>query len=134
MAEHEQELYWRRQAIRLRLKGWRPSEILTRIPRTRTWLYKWWQRFSEAGWQGLLDQSHRLAHLPQAYDEQAHTVVLNLRRALEQRQIGLVGARAIQQEIRDQALLQQVPSLATIKRWLHSAGITQEAIEQHTDS
>jgi transposase len=134
MAEHEQELYWRRQAIRLRLKGWRPSEILTRIPRTRTWLYKWWQRFNELGWQGLLDQSHRPAHLPQAYDQQAHTVVLKLRRALEQRQIGLVGPRALQQEIRDHALLQRVPSLSTIKRWLHSAGITQQTIEQQTDS
>src|SRR6266511_6078008 len=29
MADHHDELYWRRQAIRLRLKGWRPCEILT---------------------------------------------------------------------------------------------------------
>jgi putative transposase len=134
MADHHDELYWRRQAIRLRLKGWRPCEILARIPRKRTWLHKWWQRFTELGWQGLHDQSHRPKQSSQAYDEQTHTLVLNLRRALEQRQIGLVGARALQQELRDQALLQSIPSLSTIKRWLHSAGITQETSEQHTDS
>ena len=32
MADHNDELHWRRQAIRLRLKGWRSCEILTRIP------------------------------------------------------------------------------------------------------
>ena len=133
MADHNDELYWRRQAIRLRLKGWRPCEILTRIPRKREWLRKWWQRFITRGWKGLLDQSRRPRHTPQAYNHQAHTLVLGLRRALEQRQVGLVGARAIQQEIRDQRLLQPVPSLATIKRWLHSAGITPPVVEQPPD-
>jgi hypothetical protein len=49
MAEHLDDLYWRRQAIRLRLKGWRPRQILTRIPRKREWLRKWWQRFTRLG-------------------------------------------------------------------------------------
>jgi len=134
MADHHDELYWRRQAIRLRLKGWRPCEILTHIPRKRTWLHKWWQRFTELGWQGLHDQSHRPIHSPQSYDQQAHSLVLSVRRALEQRQIGLVGAQAVQQEIRDQRLLHPVPSLATIKRILHNAGIRQPVIEEPTDS
>ena len=124
MANDDDELYWRRQAIRLRLKGWRVCEILTRIPRKREWLRKWWQRFLTHGWKGLHDRSRRPVHAPQAYSLQAHTVVQRVRRALEQRQIGLVGARAVQQEIRQQHLLQPVPSLATIKRWLHTAGIT----------
>jgi hypothetical protein len=134
MADHDDELYWRRQAIRLRLKGWRPCEILTRIPRKREWLRKWWQRFTTLGWNGLQDQARRPRHAPQAYTQQAHTVVLGLRRALEQRQIGLVGARAIQQEILDHRLLQPVPSLATIKRWLHTAGITPPLVEEPPDS
>jgi hypothetical protein len=134
MAEHHDELYWRRQAIRLRLKGWRPRQILTRIPRKREWLRKWWQRFTTLGWKGLYDRSRRPLHAPQAYTQQAHTVVLTVRRALEQRQVGLVGAQAVQQEIRDHRLLQPAPSLATIKRWLHTAGITQPLVEQPPDS
>jgi hypothetical protein len=136
MADHTDELYWRRQAIRLRLKGWRPCEILTRIPRKREWLRKWWQRFTILGWEGLHDRSRQPVQAPQAYTPHAHTVVLNVRRALEQRQVGLVGARAIQQEIRDHHLLDSLPSLATIKRWLHAAGITPPPAggEQQPDS
>jgi len=130
MANDDDELYWRRQAIRLRLKGWRVCEILTRIPRTREWLRKWWQRFLTHGWKGLQDRSRRPVHAPQAYAQQAHTVVQRVRRALEQRQVGLVGAPAIQQEIRQQHLLYPVPSLATIKRWLHTAGITHPVVAE----
>jgi putative transposase len=130
MADHHDELYWRRQAIRLRLKGWRPCEILTRLPRKREWLRKWWLRFTTLGWKGLHERSRRPVHAPQAYTQQAHTVVLSVRRALEQRQVGLVGARAVQQEILDHHLLQQVPSLATIKRWLHTAGVIQPVVEE----
>ena len=124
MADQDHELNWRQQAIRLRLKGWRPCEIQKRIPRGREWLRKWWLRFSELGWNGLHDRSRRPTHRPQAYQQHAHTLVINLRRALEQRQIGLVGARAIQQQIRRQRLLQKVPSQSTIKRWLQAAQLS----------
>lgn len=130
MADDDDELHWRRQAIRLRLKGWRSCDILTRIPRKREWLRKWWQRFSSLGWAGLHDQSRRPVHTPQAYSQQAHLVVQRVRRALEQRQVGLVGARTVQQEIRQHQLLEPVPSLATIKRWLHAAGITRPVVTE----
>jgi hypothetical protein len=128
MAEQDQELKWRRQAIRLMLKGLRPCEIRKRIPRGREWLRKWWQRFTQLGWDGLHERSRRPAHAPQAYEEHAHTVVIGVRHALEQRQVGLVGPRAVRQEIIRHRLLQNVPSLATIKRWLHAAGVTHAAI------
>jgi len=133
MADHHDELYWRRQAIRLRLKGYRPCQILLQIPRKREWLRKWWQRFTKEGWKGLQAQSRRPKHAPHAYTHQAHTVVLSVRRALEQRQVGLVGARAIQQEIRDHRLLTPAPSLATIKRILHNAGVTPPLVEEQPD-
>ena len=134
MADYNDELYWRRQAIRLRLKGWRPCEILTSIPRKREWLRKWWRRFMTQGWNGLHDRSCRPVHAPQAYNQQAHTVVQRVRHAHQQRQVGLVGARAVQQEIVRHRLLQEVPSLATIKRRLHIAGITQRLVEERPDS
>jgi len=130
MADHFDELHWRRQAIRLRLKGWRSCEILRRIPRKREWLRKWWQRFTKQGWNGLHDRSRRPVHAPQAYTQQAHTLVQRLRRAAEQRQVGLVGARALQQEIRQHHLLEPVPSQSTIKRILHRAGITHPPVSE----
>lgn len=125
MEKKDQDLYWRRKAMRLILKGLRPCEILKQIPRRREWLRKWWHRFEQLGWQGLNDQSRRPKHSPHAFDKQAQAIVLRVRRMIERRQVGLLGAKAVRQEIIQQHLLNDVPSLATIKRWLHEAGLTQ---------
>ena len=45
MNEHDERTL-RRKAIRLTLRGLAPRAILRRIPRSRTWLYKWGQRLS----------------------------------------------------------------------------------------
>jgi len=124
MADHSDQFRRRRQAIRLRLKGKRPCQIGKRIPCNREWLRKWWLRFTHQGWQGLHERSRRPHTSPQAYSEQARSVVIAVRQALEQRQVGLIGPRAIAREIARQRLLPKVPSLATIKRILKAAGIT----------
>jgi hypothetical protein len=117
------ELAWRRQAIRLMLKGLRPCTILKQIPRSHGWLYKWQARFAEAGWPSLKSRSRQPRQSPQKYGRQAHNIVIRVRRAVEKRGVGLVGARAIQQEMRQQRLLREMPALATIKRWLCQAGL-----------
>jgi hypothetical protein len=118
-----QELALRRWAIRLKLKSLRPSDILRRIPRGRTWLFRWLKRFACSGWPGLKNNSTQPKRSPHAYPPQARTVVLSLRRAMCKRRLGLLGARAIQQEIRQQKLLPHIPSVATINRWLRTAGL-----------
>jgi hypothetical protein len=118
-----QELDLRRRAIRLKLKGLRPSDILRRIPRGRTWLFRWGKRFARSGWQGLKNKSKQPQRSPHAYRLQSRTVVLGLRRAMRKRRIGLLGARAIQQEMRRQKLLNHSPSVATINRGLQAAGM-----------
>jgi transposase len=120
----EQEWALRRKAIRLMLKHLRAREILKQIPRGRRWLLKWWQRYQREGWAGLKSQSRRPSHSPQAYAAHARAVVLRVRRALAQRPGGLSGARAVQQELRQQRLLPPVPGLTTIKRWLREAGLS----------
>ena len=50
-------------------------------------------------------------------------MVLLVRRTLEKRQVGLIGARAVRQEVRQYRLLARVPALATINRWLKAAGL-----------
>jgi transposase len=121
------ELAWRRQAIRLTLKGQRTCEILQQIPRSRTWLFTWQKRFEQEGWEGLKNQSRRPHHLPHAYDRPAHAVVLRVRRTLDKRRIWLIGAQAVQHEIRQHRLLKPVPALATINRWVHAAGLLKAA-------
>jgi len=120
-----QGLAWRHRAIRLSLKGWQPREILQHIPRSRTWLFNWQKRFERDGWEGLKARARRPQHSPHAYDYRARALVLRVRRSLETRRVGLSGARAVRQEIRQQPLLRPVPALATINRWLHAAGVFQ---------
>jgi transposase len=123
----KEELALRRKAIRLLLKGLPPSEVLKRISRSRPWLYKWWRRYEKDGWAGLKSHSRRPARSPQAYDEKARAIVLRVRRALEHRSVGLIGAQTIQDELRENRLVQKIPSLASINRWLKEADLLKGA-------
>ncbi|SRR6266508_270132 len=123
----KEELALRRKAIRLLLKGLRPDEVLKRISRCRPWLYKWWRRYQKDGRAGLKSHSRQPEQSPHAYDEKARAVVLRVRRALERRSIGLIGAETVQDEIRENRLLQEIPSLASINRWLKEDGLIKGA-------
>ncbi len=118
----KEELSWRKYAVKLYLKGLRPTDILKRIPRSRVWLLRWIKRFEEEGSRGLANCSTEPYHFPQAYDSLARRVVLRVRHTLERRQVGLIGARAFQQEMENHRLLNPLPSLSTINRWLKAAG------------
>ena len=109
--KHEREL--RRKAMRLQLKGLRPRDILARIPRGRTWLHKWRQRFEHNGWNGLRSRPRRPQQLQRAYGPAEKRVIVRVRRNLEKRKVGLIGPRAIQAEIEREALLARIPSRAT---------------------
>jgi transposase len=122
--KEKEERAYRRKAIRLMLKGLRSRDILKQIPRSRPWLLKWQKRFEQGSWASLHSQSRRPRRSPHAYDRQARAVVLRVRCWLQKRRVGLVGARAVQQEIRHHRLLRPLPALATIKRWLKAAGVT----------
>jgi transposase len=123
----KEELALRRKAIRLLLKGLRPSEVLKGISRGRTWLNKWWRRYEKDGPAGLKTSSRQPGQSPQAYNEKERAVVLRVRRALEGRHVGLIGAQTIQDEIRECRLLRHIPSLASINRWLKEAGLIKSA-------
>jgi hypothetical protein len=100
---------------------------LKRIARGRTWLHKWWRRYEKGGRAGLESRSRQPELSPQAHDEKVRGVVLRLRRTFERRCVGLIGAQAIQNEIRRQRLLPTIPSLASINRWLKEAGLIKGA-------
>jgi putative transposase len=124
--ENRDEIAYRRLAVRLTIKGKRPCEILKQVPRSRQWLHKWQGRFEHYGWAGLASRSRQPHHLPHQYASSAHTVVLRVRRRLQCTCVGLVGARPVRQEILRARLLRPVPAVATIKRWLKAAGLSQK--------
>jgi putative transposase len=119
--QHERRL--RRQAIRLTLKEVPAVDILGQVHRSRSWLCKWRQRFGRLGWEGLRSASRQAHHCPHAFPSATRRQVLNARRRLQRRRVGLIGPRAIRRELR-QAGLRRLPSLATIKRILRDAGLT----------
>lgn len=113
----------RRRAIRLTLRGLRPTAILRTIPRSRAWLHKWQHRFYTTGWAGLARQSPRPQHSPQAYPPAVSTAVVRARQILAQRAVGLIGPMAIQTELRSWPDAPAIPAVSTIQRMLKAAGI-----------
>lgn len=122
--DEKQELNVRRKAIRLTLRGLRPQAILEIIHRSRRWLYKWQQRFAQGGWAGLRSQSRAPRHTPHQYAAEMKALVLRVRRHLQRRKVGLIGAPTVQQELRRAHLARHQPSTATIERWLAEARLT----------
>jgi putative transposase len=118
------ELQLRRQALRLYAKGVTSQVILKRVHRSRAWLSKWRKRLDQSGPSGLHGQSRRPHHLSRASAPRIVNLIVQARRRLAKRKVGLIGSRAIRRELRPLRLGKHEPSLATIKRILHTAGLS----------
>jgi transposase len=126
--KNAQEIALRRQAFKLFDNAKSMSEILQRIPRSRSWLYKWKQRFDQDGF-AALDSLHKAPRSsPQAYPSRIRWLTLSLRKRFSRAVAGLVGARAIRRELRHQHGLKRLPSLSTIHRWLKAAKLIGGAV------
>jgi hypothetical protein len=121
--KNPEEIRYRRLTFKLFDKGTSPTAILARIPRSRSWLGKWKQRFEQEGWAALDSRSTAPHHSPHAYPSAAVKVVVRIRQRLAKRPVGHVGAHAIRQELWRHRLLTPVPSVKTIKRWLKAAAL-----------
>ena len=121
--KNPEEIRYRRLAFKLFDQEKSPTEILARIPRSRSWLGKWKQRFAHEGWEAVDSLAKAPHHSPHAYPPEAVKVVVRIRRRLAQSPVGHVGARAIRQELLHHRLLTPVPSVKTIKRWLKAAAL-----------
>ena len=120
---NSEEIRYRRLAFTLFDKGKSPTEILARIPRSRSWLGKWKKRFEQQGRQALDSLPKAPHHSPQSYSSEVVTLVVRVRKRLEKSVAGHVGPRAIQQELVQCRLMNPPPGLTTIKRWLKEAGL-----------
>ncbi|MBA2413762.1 MAG: DDE-type integrase/transposase/recombinase [Burkholderiaceae bacterium] len=121
--KNSDEIRYRRLAFTLFDKGKSPTHILIRIPRSRSWLFKWKQRFAHDGWSALDSLSTAPQHSPQQYTSETVSLILRVRQRLEKSKVGMVSARAIQQELLRLRLCRPPPSQTTIKRWLRQAGL-----------
>lgn len=117
------EIRYRRLVFRFFDQEKSVAEILQRVPRSRTWLFKWKKRFEQKRWHALDSLSKAPQHSAQRYDRKVVNLVLRLRRRLQRAAVGLSGARAIRKELRGHRLLRTVPALATINRWLKAGGL-----------
>jgi putative transposase len=118
-----EEIRYRRTAFKLFAKGKSVAQVLKHLPRSRTWGYKWRQRFEVERWEAWDSRSkapHTSAH---QYAGSTVKLVVRLRQHLERSAVGLVCAREIRREVMRQRLLRRVPSLSTINRWLKQAGL-----------
>lgn len=127
--DDQDELQLRRQALRLYARGVKSQIILKRVHRSRGWLSKWRQRLNQSGPSGLHSQSRRPHRTPWAYSPRIVRLVVQARRRLAKRKVGLIGPRAIRRELRPLRLGKHEPSLATIKRILHEQGLSTPARE-----
>src|SRR5262245_33509532 len=109
-----EEIRYRRLAFKLFDKERSGKEILARSPRSRSWLGKWQQRFTQAGWAALDSRSKAPPPSPHAYPAAAVKVVVRIRQRLVQSAIGHVGAQAIRREGLRHPLVTAVPSVKTI--------------------
>jgi putative transposase len=117
------EIRYRRLAFRLFDKEKPAAEILKRIPRSRTWLFKWKKRFEQKRWRALDSLSKAPKRPAKRYDQRVIHLVLRLRKRLHRVEVGLSGARAIRRELRTHRLVRTVPALSTLNRWLKAAGL-----------
>lgn len=121
--KNSDEIRYRRLAFRLFDKAKSATEILKRIPRSRTWLFKWKKRFEHKRWQALDSLSKAPKRSANQYDQRVVQLVLRLRKRLQRAEVGLTGARAIHKELRANRLVRSLPAISTINRWLTDAGL-----------
>jgi putative transposase len=122
-----EEIHYRRTAFKLFAKGKSVAQVLKRLPRSRTWGYKWKQRFEAERWEAWDSRSKAPRTSAHQYADSTVKLVVRLRQHLEHSAVGLVCAREIRREVMRQRLLRRVPSLSTINRWLKQAELIRPA-------
>lgn len=124
------EITLRRKACKLFDKGFRVTQILKLIPRSRSWLYKWKQRFAEAGFAALDSLDTAPHHSPHEYPHHLVALVRRIRQRLQHGSVSLVGARSIRRELKQRHALKRVPGLTSINRWLKEAGLVGASVAE----
>jgi transposase InsO family protein len=125
----ENELYQERAlAIHLRRSEIPVLEIAAKLNRSRNWVYYWWHRYEDEGWEGLHSKSRAPEHSPQQVPEHIQQRIRRIRSELEfaaetQDELSYIGAPTIRAQLIEEGIASP-PGTATIERVLSAAGMT----------
>jgi transposase InsO family protein len=123
----DDELAARQRAISLRLAGRPVKHICLAVGRSEAWFHKWWDRYLQAGPEGLYDLT-RARHVAPRISPELERAILSVRRRLQAHaspatRYSLIGATAILAELK--ALnVRLLPCERTIERVLERNSLT----------
>ncbi|MEA2058251.1 MAG: helix-turn-helix domain-containing protein [Actinomycetota bacterium] len=127
--DNEYEL--RLRAIDLAEAGWSTGSIAQELDRSSRWVRKWVRRYETGGETGLEDRSRRPKHSPNRLSEPVRVEILRIRAELKGHRHANVGAKAIRAKMRRTGTVDEIPSIASIKRVLKDAGVTRTYRTKH---
>ena len=104
-----------------------PAEAVKELECSVSWGYKWQERYRQAGWEGLKEQSHTPHRIAHRTSKQVRQAILRMRSELEAEallaeNLTYIGADAIFGLLCSQGLTSP-PSVSTIERILRQAGV-----------
>jgi hypothetical protein len=109
-----------------------PREAAQELGRSVPWCYKWKRRYEQEGWAGMKERARTPHHIACKTPDRVREAILRVRSELEAEaqqkdKLGYIGADAIYGRLGPSGF-QDVPSISTIERILHRAGVTQPRI------
>ena len=118
----------RKTAIHLIRSGISANEVAVTLGRSPSWVYKWWDRHKERGWDGLHDQSRAPKNHPNELPKRVKQEIRKARSELEAEakepgKLVYIGAPAIKARLRKR-MIRPLPSIGSIERELRNAGMT----------
>ena len=138
MMDTQTEDTQRQALIHLVRSGKTPTEAVQELGRSRSWGYKWQERYRREGWAGLDEQSRAPHHVAHKTSEQVRQAILRVRSELEAEaqeadKLSYIGADAIRGRLQSQRMV-SLPSISTIERILRRAGVTKpRPVEQEKE-
>ena len=122
------DLVARHRAITLRLAGQSVQAICAVVGRSEVWFHKWWNRYLEAGPDGLYDLTRANHHVVQRISPELERTILSIRRRLQAHatpatRYSLIGAPVTLAELKALGV-HPLPCERTIERVLQRHGLT----------
>jgi hypothetical protein len=116
----------RQALVHLLRSGKTPAEAAKELGHSRSWCYKWQERFRQASWAGLKERSRAPHHISRKTPERVRQVILQTRseleaEALQPDQLSYIGAGAIFGRLQSQGM-GSLPGISTIERILRQSG------------
>jgi len=113
----EEEIFIRKQAVKLHLENMPIKDIAEKLGRSRQWVHKWINRYrSEGGDKWFYSRSKAPKNIENKTAANTEELVIKVRKALEDRIYSQTGALSIMYEVERMGI--NPPSLSTINRIL----------------